>query len=301
MNARPTIGVLAALAVAVAINACSTSSDPAPASTPDAGPADTGTLGWLGGACGGCIAPKCAAQRQACDAEPSCAKHTACAEVCPAAPDGGIDPACLAACPNADNSVATRARVAWDTCITNGAGCEACPKASAPSPLSIFDQKCGPSTETNACAKCEDEKCCDTYKACVDEPECQKGLQQCLKDCPTLEPDCDHGCYDKFPKGVLPWAKRSLCYTVQCTKECVGDPEPCFACVVTGACKTPNARCDTDLGCYRIQECVQFTCPKVTDACITECKKKGAAESGALFDALLACTIVSCGDACSRE
>lgn len=300
MKAREPMLVVLCAGLLIAA-ACSSSSENAPPPPVDAG-TDTAAATWTSSPCGTCLAPKCEATRQACDAEPSCAKHALCTDACGTDARGGVDPACLAACPLADNAVGTRARVAYDDCITSTTkGCDACPKPSAPAALDVFKQTCQPSAETNACAKCEDEKCCDTYKACVDEPECQKGLQQCLKNCSSIQPDCEHECYAKFPKGVLPWAKRSLCYTVQCTKECVGEPDPCFQCIALGACKEPNARCDSDLGCYLIQECVQYTCPAVTDACIRECKTKGSPASGALYDALLACGIVSCVDVCSKE
>ena len=302
MNVRP-LATLALTIVALTAACSSTSATaPAPDPDPDAGSGDGSTAGsaWLAGECGACVQGACTSQRQVCDAEPSCALHGACADGCVAVAGGTIDAACLAACPRGDNAVASRARAAYDACITGGgfAGCAACTKPSDPGSFTeILDQKCGGSAETNPCFKCEAERCCETYDACVAEPECKQQLQPCLVACKGDHP-CEGRCYADHPKGVGAWARRATCIAARCATECGAAVDACVACGVTTACREPNARCAADAGCFLLKACLAETCPTVTDACISTCKAKVPATAGPLFDAWFDCVSVSCVAAC---
>src|SRR5262249_35232620 len=140
---------------------------------------------WREGACGSCVLTTCSRESALCDAEPSCSKHAQCVEKCPADDQGNVDRACLAACPLAEGTAGTRARAAYDTCVTSrGPGqCAACTKPESPSTSAVLNQTCGASPETNACYKCEDERCCKTFQGCVDVPECKQQLQPCIVAC----------------------------------------------------------------------------------------------------------------------
>jgi len=304
MNVRSLAALLLTLVALTA--ACSSSSALAPAADGGSDAAvgdDAGPAAWLAGACGSCVQTACTSQRQVCDAEPSCALHSACADACASAPGGIIDAACLAACPRGDNAVASRSRAAYDACITGSgvAGCTKCTKPTTSDPVSfaeILDQKCGPSTETNACFKCEAERCCETFDACVAEPECKLQLQPCLVACKG-DKACQGRCYAAHPKGVSAWARRSTCNVARCATECGGTVDACAACGITTTCREPNARCTADAGCFLLRACLDETCPTIDDACIKTCKAKVPPTAGPLFDAWFACISVSCVSACN--
>ena len=295
------------IALAIVTASCSSSSvTPAPISEPAADAGGDGaapsSTAWPLGACGTCVTAGCAGPRQVCDAEPSCAAHSACAEKCPADAGGAIDAACLAACPRGDNTVASRSRAAYDACLTGSGqkGCDACPKPAAqPPPFNeVLDQKCGGSTETNACFKCQDLSCCNTDAACNAEPECTQGVVPCAKAC--KDATCRAKCYDDHPKGVAAYARKLACISVRCVGECSGAPvDPCYECGVVKACRETNARCAADPGCFVLRACLEATCPDVTDACIDSCKAKAPASAGVLLENWFACTGISCTGVCS--
>jgi hypothetical protein len=309
MHARTLLlGLLVSLPIGALVAACSSSiAATAPPADVDAGEASApaATTSWPGTACGACVATGCGPQRQVCDTEPSCAAHTACADKCAAAPDGAIDAACLAACPSGENSVASKARAAYDACLVESGpkACTACPKppGEPPPPNDVLEQQCGASADPNACFKCEDTKCCHTYDACVAEPECKLQLQPCLKACGADgTAACRSQCYAAHPKGVAAWARRSTCIDTNCITACGGpQPDACFECAFLKECRDPHARCSADEGCFLLLACLDTDCPDVTDACVKSCKAKVPASAGPLFDAWFACTSVSCSAICA--
>jgi|GEM_PF-3155217 len=311
MTSRAILRITAPLAATMFLTAaCSSSTNTSrPASLDggtgaDASPPDASASAWSAGACGMCVTGGCAAQRQVCDAEPSCASHASCSDACGADSGGSLDAACLAACPRGDSSVASRARAAYDACL-GGSGLDACAAASCPKPaglpppfVEVLDQQCGGSTETNACFKCEDLSCCKTYDACVAEPECKQGIQPCITTCKG-DNACKSACYAAHPKGVAAWARRQACMSARCVTECGAQPDACYECGVRTSCRESNARCAADEGCFLLKACLDQTCPSVTDACVDTCKSKVPASAAALFDAWYSCISISCTGVCS--
>ena len=286
--------------------ACSSSITAAtpPATSDDAGTdAPPAGASWTTGACGSCVAPACAAARQTCDTEPSCAAHGACADACAGTADGAIDPACLAACPRGANAVATTSRVAYDTCLTTSGpkGCAACaqPTTGPTSTSDILSQTCaGTSSDPTMCGKCEDLNCCETYAACVAEPECKLGVQPCLKAC-AGDVACDAKCYADHPNGVAAWARRSACIYRKCLPDCGGTADACLTCATLTSCGDPNTLCQADAGCFLINSCLDETCyGAITDSCLAACKAKQPPASGKLFDDWFSCTSVACTGVC---
>lgn len=305
-NSLRLVGSLIAIAVFTASCSSSSSSTPPPAGVDGGDGATPGppSNAWALGTCGACVTSGCAPQRQVCDAEPSCASHAACVDKCPSDASGSIDAACVAACPRGDNTVASRVRAGYDSCIT-GSGpkacvASACPKpAGEPPPLNeVLDQQCSGSTETNACFKCEDLSCCKTFDACVAEPECKQGIQPCITAC-KADNTCKAGCYAAHPKGVATWARRQACMTARCVTECGGTTDACYDCGVRTSCRETNARCAADEGCFLLKACLDRDCTSLTDSCVATCKSKVPASAGPLFDAWYACIAVSCTNVCS--
>lgn len=255
---------------------------------------------WSTGQCGSCALTNCARERGLCDAEPSCVAHAKCAEACPADARGLLDAACLAQCPLVEESGGARVRAAYDSCLVGRgmSACDTCPLTKLPPSVErILSQQCQPSTETNACYACEDERCCETYQACVDEPECKQELQPCLVACKS-DKRCAAACYASHPGGVQTWARRQSCLVANCKTECGEPADACVACVIDGPCRETEVRCDSDEGCFLIRACIDATCPDVTDACVQTCKKSASEVSGRFFDEFVSCALLSCSDVC---
>lgn len=301
------LAILSSLPIGGLIAACSSSgaATASPEAEPDAGEGAAPAAVWSTTTCGACVTASCGPRRQVCDSEPSCAAHSACADKCAAAPDGAVDAACLAACPGGENSVATKARAAYDACLTATelAACAGCPKPPAipPPTIDVLAQKCPASTDPNACFKCEDERCCNTYAACAADPECKMQLEPCLKACGANgTPACRSQCYAAHPKGVAAWAPRDTCLNVNCITECGNSaPDACFDCAFLSSCRDTNARCASDEGCFLLTACLEATCPSITDACLKSCKAKVPPSAGLLYDAWFACTAVACNKLCT--
>lgn len=295
------LGMLLAIGVVAggSASACSSSSSEVTPGTPDGATPDSATAaGWAGGDCGRCLADACKPQREVCNVEPSCAAHVTCADACAPGPDGRVAAACLAACPRGDNAVASRSRKAYDGCITDpvASACDACPKATA-TKEPILDQKCGPSTETNTCFKCEDEKCCETFAACDVNQDCRKAIQPCIVGC-NGDKKCVDDCYKAHPQGLEAWAPRQACMLVQCRAECGAKPEKCVDCIAT-KCAQPYVRCQSNVDCFLIMEC-SARCNVVDDACLTMCKMGRSADSHRLLDDFLNCGGRNCDAECQN-
>lgn len=285
----------AALALAGACTSSSSSPPPTETDAPDAAPADAASP------CKTCVTTACASVRTACDAEPTCATHAACVDACPTDEHGVPTSACVDACPAAEGTAAVRRRVAYDSCVldTGVRGCAACAGAvDAGSGSDLLTQTCKPSTETDECFKCEDEKCCDTYAACVAVPACKQDLQPCLVACKS-DLACIAGCYDKYPTGVPAWARRTTCVSTLCASECNKGPvDACVACSTVNECRDTYVACHGDPTCFGVFECVRTTCPDVTEACLNQCAAKGTPRAKALYDAWVACTVTACSGPC---
>ena len=305
MYLRALLSGVAGLITLGTLTASCSSSSAAPELAPDGGDGSAPSqqqASWSAGACGACVTTGCAAPRQVCDAEPSCAAHASCSDKCGSDATGSIDAACLAACPRGDNAVASRGRAAYDTCLTGASvkGCTACPATGEPLPVNdLLNQSCSTSTETNACFKCEDLSCCKTFEACVAEPACKQQLQPCLTACKG-DLACEGTCYESNPKGVAAWARRQTCMLVRCAADCGGTPDACLDCSTKTTCRESFARCTANEGCFLLNECIKRTCPgNTTDSCIDGCKGKAPASASLLLDAWLSCVTLSCTSECT--
>lgn len=254
--------------------------------------------------CRQCVNTACTNARTVCDAEPSCATHSACVEKCAVDARGLPDSKCVEACPKAEGTAATKGRMAIDSCTldTGPKSCASCGGTTGDAGASpIVNQTCGASTETNACFKCEDEKCCNTFKACADNPACKQQLQPCLVACKG-DDKCLSGCYAQFPQGVAAWAARNTCNQVNCGQECNnGTPyDECLSCGIKNECRDTFVACHADESCFLIDQCITETCPDVTETCLAQCGAKGTPEAKKRFDAWAACVTTVCSAACSK-
>lgn len=203
--------------------------------------------------CGTCALDACAPAVDSCNGDPGCAAYLECLLACPVGDTGDADAACDAACPIADSSVTQEqvARVRY--CRDSGDGatqCPACGKIQEQNPC--LNQTCAASTETDACAICEDEACCDLYAAYRANDEAV-ALRECLLTCP--DGACFLDCYDMHPDGVGDWGARFGCIQIFCLSECLdGAPPPCASCAFS-KCASTHIDCAKNPSCYLLGEC----------------------------------------------
>jgi hypothetical protein len=158
----------------------------------------------------------------------------------------------------------------------------------------VLRQTCAASTESNACYKCEDEKCCQTYARCHANAECE-AFKACLLACPAGE-HCEESCTAQHPNGVSAWAPRLVCMTVHCGTACSSAPVPdCVTCINT-FCADEYAVLESTPAGYLLQACIA-ACPFADAACIDGCKKKYQSAVQAL-DALATCSSQKCPMRC---
>jgi hypothetical protein len=246
MAAWATLGVWAFSAVVLA-SACGCDGGQVSSSTGGAG--GQGGSGGQGGQGGGgepwcttstcaCFEEKCASEINTCKADPECPAFLSCLEACPADATGAADPACVAACPKGMGSQSMMAATAVDACRTDGAGagCLACTAAQPEYTSPVLNQVCpNPSMETYVCFVCEDEKCCDSYVKCKDNPECQALLKTCIPGCAAGDTSCEKNCAAQHPDGADDLGSLLACMRVRCFAEqemcdrCLRSPvEVCF-------------------------------------------------------------------------
>jgi hypothetical protein len=153
---------------------------------------------------------------------------------------------------------------------------------------------CGPSVESNACAKCEDENCCDSYAACHNDSTCGD-LLTCLKACATTDTACSNKCYEAsttVPSGEL--AARLTCLEYKCPTQCGITLGACIKCVQTN-CQDADLACATNGDCWRIGEC-EGPCGK-DSKCFAACEQKFPGGVSLNHD-YLACSLAHCAAEC---
>jgi hypothetical protein len=225
-----------AFSAALLASACGCDGQPSTSTTSSGGAAGEGGGGGQGGqggeggggeaygtsAAGVCFAEKCASEINTCKADPECPAFLSCLDACPVDATGDADPACVALCPTGMGSQSMMAAAAVDDCRTNGAGavCLACTSPQPEYTSPVLNQTCpDPSMETNVCFKCEDEKCCDTYVACKNNPECDALVKNCLALCAAGDLSCEKDCVAQHPAGADDLGARFACMRVRCFAE----------------------------------------------------------------------------------
>jgi hypothetical protein len=196
--------------------------------------------------CGTCALDACASEVTACNGDPGCAAYLSCVRACDVGIAAGIDPTCESACPVADSSTTSDLKAALTLCRLDGAGkaCAACEISTA--------QQCAPSVETPPCWICEDEQCCETQAACLDDPDC-KALNECWKACPEGDAVCEDQCALNHPLGFANFGPRFACVVSECGSEC--GSEPCADCIYQ-SCGNSMATCLSNQRCWLLQRCV---------------------------------------------
>lgn len=300
--------------------ACSSgsSSGSAPA---DAGGSEASVEGggqpFAKSACGSCVAKACASVIAQCNGEPECANYWACVESCGVAHDGNVDPKCQAACPMPTGSAALVDVQQLTDCRTAGAGstCAACGiDGGAQSP--ILGQTCPPGTDTAPCALCEDDHCCDTQQACLDDPECE-AYSQCNKNCAITEADggtfdsglpdaggltCAQICYALHPAGVTKYAPRLACVFMYCSTASTCAPGlsqadyTCDSCLATN-CANQYVNLFGTVDGYLLGVCFDGCGDQIGSPCADKCQAQYPTVSAA-WNAYVTCSMNKCATQC---
>jgi hypothetical protein len=170
----------------------------------------------------------------------------------------------------------------------------------------ILDQTCPASTETNACYRCEDIHCCNTYAACAASAECG-AYKLCLQACTNGTPDtgdvaknlpadqnCDLYCYNRHPGGLTLWAPRSACLEQYCYDTDACGTVPLNACqrCTNQLCAKPQANLSKTPDGQLLLAC-NAACGTGGVACLSACLSHYPAASGAL-DAFGSCVTSQC-------
>lgn len=277
-----------------------------------------GGSGFAQSACGTCALGACKAARDACIATPGCGAWDACLSGCATASGGRYDAACEAACPVPSGADDAKLRGAEKACIdtapcaecggagaggggaagsagAGGAGAGGKAGAGGASTNPIYQQMCKASAATNACLKCQQEKCCDSYALVYDTPGPTKDFADCYGACKTAA--CEQGCFDKHKDGIKAFGGYEACVFGLCGA--AGDckiSSPCTQCEVT-QCKEEYAGCMTDTECFLAVDCIG-KCPSGNLSCGNACKAAHPS-AATLLDALLVCTAQKCVGSCS--
>jgi hypothetical protein len=247
---------------------------------------------WGTSDCGLCVKDRCASQWPACYGDPGCAAHLDCLRACPVASGGDVDLACAASCPIADSTASKHAIDALRYCRELGdaaRACTACGKGEICAPE--LAPTCNPSSETNACWKCEDENCCVTQLRCRDNQACLDVLA-CLQSCTGDQ--CFENCYAEHPAGAEDFGAKLGCAANNCFDECSGQTDACSTCLA-GNCKCENYACSTNSECRILIEC-KAECGS-DPACWDQCE---AAHPAGLksHQAVLLCGAALCEQEC---
>ncbi len=255
---------------------------------------------------GGCISSACKSQISACNGDPTCASYLACLDGCPVTSSGDVDPACVAQCPPVSGLAGTDAKDAFDACRQQAAGasCAKCVGgmdgggtggaggAAACQPPAALMQQCPASTGTDACGKCQYERCCDSVNQVFNGGPATD-FANCVQACTDLA--CVQACATKYPNGVQGFGEYEGCAYVECSATGACATDQCGACSYKN-CGCELASCESDPGCFLILECESYctttTCAK---ACVTNAT--GAA-SAQLAETYAVCVSQRCITAC---
>jgi len=259
--------------------ACSSSA--APEGAADAGADAASSFG--GSACNTCIQSSCGTERTACAGDTSCAARVSCLERCGLSPLGNIDEACAAACAAPSGNVAQ----AYDDCRQRASAvCVACggsPASDAGGSAvadRILGQTCSPGTDTRACQRCSESRCCDTRQACKDNPACWTTLIDCVGACSGAdagnEYECTIACYQKDRTATQQLGELVACNVARCpAKDECGPIDPCSACLFA-KCTAYTIECQSDVDCQLLSKCLLSECPegRVDAVCRAGCEKR---------------------------
>jgi hypothetical protein len=201
--------------------------------------------------CGQCVAQACTGEAQACAGDPGCAAYLSCLHQCPLDVLGNVDGDCEATCPIPASSTAVELVSDYTFCRLDGGGvaCATCGFAN------ILGQQCPASPETNECWKCEEERCCDTYNACKDDPACSQ-IAPCMQTCAQTDTACEENCILTHAAGMHLFGPRMTCIYAQCPagNEC-GPIDSCSACI-SEQCSNSHQACYSNGECFLLEGCV---------------------------------------------
>ena len=198
------------------------------------------------GTCGTCFATQCDTEIAACGADPGCAAYYTCLLDCPLDPIGNPDPTCEAACPASESSTSQQLKGQLTLCRLDTAG------VACGCDIGFRDQQCSTSAEANACYKCEEENCCDTYAACHESADCE-ALVDCMQACPIGDPICDSDCAFQYGDAMAIFGPRLGCISSECNTECGGNT--CSTCVMDN-CGESSVACNSRPDCWALGACV---------------------------------------------
>lgn len=270
------------------------------------------TPGWIVDSCGVCFTQQCAAEVDACDADPGCASTYSCLKACAADPaDGPANEACAEACTVPDSSTALQAYEALDACRVSGSGVASCPSCRR-----VGGDNCAPKDDppTN-CALCAQRECCDTVSTLRADPEAV-AFTDCISDSYDAC-DADPGCTEDFtefgprcaalhPDGVSEYGGNLACILTNCLGgdncENPGDPvDPCLKCVGDN-CGDARSACYVDSACFFYDQCMTpCYVPVYDEECNAACDAQYGTGAVELWDAWQTCTLTSCEAQCAPE
>lgn len=253
--------------------------------------------------CWQCSESACGSQITTCNSEPSCAHYLECVLACPTASDGNVDASCASACAAPTDPAAKQDYDLLQACRSQAAkscSCGASTDGGADGGNPILNQQCPTSTETGACAKCEDEHCCVVYQDCQADASC-KDFFTCIKAC-SSDPSwakCNEDCVQQYPDGLNKAAPRLACLSVFCFDSDACGNAPLSSCekCINAKCPDTFASCFADPECYLASLCVD-ECPTGDKPCIQDCKKKHPAGATALDEVTL-CSAQQCDVECA--
>lgn len=160
----------------------------------------------------------------------------------------------------------------------------------------LLNQECAAPVETAPCAACEEQHCCDSFTACVDNAECG-ALQGCLNTC--TDSACWDQCHVDHAAGVATWGARVGCVLVFCMEQGVCNPDPLTDCdrCHNLQCGDAFVACSADAACYLISQCVAG-CAVGDQPCAQACIDANPA-GAQLFDEYTLCLAGRCADSCN--
>lgn len=226
--------------------------------------------------CAACIADRCRDAMSSCQAESGCAAYLLCLGDCPIAVNGTEEPQCKARCGAALSVSSKPIADALSSCRAEGAGsvCLECGSPMSGPVRDIENQQCLPSTKSDACERCEEERCCQSAAACRNSADCSAVIA-CVKNCPTgaQEQACAANCYMNHPTGTSLVTIRVICQRLLCSRACPYIKiSPCQDCMQRNCL-------DSMIACARVPECNLLgtcvgLCPIGNQNCIKNCWNK---------------------------
>jgi hypothetical protein len=299
--------VLVLASVVVWAGSCSSDSEEAPnpggggsgGTNADASP--EASTGFASTSCGTCVFDTCADMVAACDAQATCAEYLGCLKNCSVDANGYAEASCVTACPRPTEGVAKDAAAKLDACREFAIvdECPSCGSNDADADNPILNQNCPASSETDTCAKCNAERCCETYDTCAKDPGCVD-ISVCASQCEIATyATCLKACFDQEDAdAVAKYTQDFACFDALCSygPSCPWEPPgPCNDCFLEN-CTQVMLACDTDPDCMLIEVCVSNCGPNAD--CILDCQAGKSPETLAKFEARLLCKDLKCASVC---